>query len=80
MAIRVVGHIGRFSVQKNHEFIIEIAESMKKQNCNVVFALYGEGELEEEIRKEVIAKGLQDVVIFMGVTNDPVTAYHTFAF
>lgn len=75
---RVVGHIGRFSVQKNHEFIIEIAESMKKQNCNVVFALYGEGELEEEIRKEVIAKGLQDVVIFMGVTNDPVTAYHTF--
>ena len=28
----VIGHIGRFNVQKNHEFIIDIASSLDKLN------------------------------------------------
>lgn len=65
---KVIGHIGRFNVQKNHDFIIELADVMR--NDDVVFALYGEGEREEEIRKRVAEKGLQNMILFMGITND----------
>ena len=75
---KIIGHIGRFNVQKNHDFIIELADIMSKSNENVAFVLYGEGEREAEIRKKVQMKGLQNVVLFMGITNDTATAYHTF--
>lgn len=75
---KVIGHIGRFNIQKNHDFIIELANSIRKENDNIIFALYGEGDREEEIRKKVAMRGLENVVLFMGVTNDTITAYHTF--
>ena len=75
---KVVGHIGRFNVQKNHDFIVSLAQEVKKRNLNTVFALYGEGEREQEIKNLVREKNLQNQVLFMGVTSDTVTAYQMF--
>lgn len=74
----VIGHLGRFVTTKNHEFIIELAKELKRQNVNVEFRLFGEGELREKIENLVKSYGLEDCVNFMGLTNDTVSAYKSF--
>lgn len=66
----VIGHIGRFSKQKNHKFIIEIFEEIVKKNANVILLLVGEGELKEEIQTHIIKQNLSDKVIFTGIRSD----------
>ena len=64
----VIGHVGRFSEQKNHRFDLDILEELKKNTRNDIRLLWiGEGELEDELRKLTEKKSLQDSVIFQGV-------------
>lgn len=65
----VVGHIGRFSYQKNHEFLIDIFYEIQKQKAESILLLIGEGELETSIRKKVLDLGIEDEVVFLGITN-----------
>jgi glycosyltransferase involved in cell wall biosynthesis len=66
----VVGHIGRFCYQKNHEFLIDIFEEVHKRRSNAVLLLVGIGELTDDIKKKVHDKGLADFVIFLGRRTD----------
>lgn len=66
----VIGHIGRFSKQKNHMFLIEIANQLKKRNVNFKLVLLGDGELTDTIKKQVEISGLDKEVIFIGVTRN----------
>lgn len=62
----VVGHIGRFSYQKNHDFLIDVFNEVYKKNSNAVLLLLGCGELEKQIREKVHGLGLDNAVIFYG--------------
>lgn len=64
------GHVGRFSPQKNHDFLIDIFYELCKERSNYKLLLVGNGELEEKIREKCADKGLQDKVIFTGVRSD----------
>lgn len=66
----VVGHVGRFDLQKNHKFLVEIFAEIYRRNSRARLLLIGEGPLEDKIKKEIEAKGLQDVVIFLGARDD----------
>ncbi len=66
----VVGHVGRFSKQKNHEYLIDIFEEIKKKKNNAVLLLIGNGDLLVNIKQKVLEKGLGDSVVFMGLRND----------
>lgn len=66
----VVGHIGRFTYQKNHERVIDIFNELLKVQENSILVLVGTGELENKIKDKVKNMGLQDKVIFYGTTND----------
>lgn len=66
----VIGHIGRFTKQKNHSFLIDIFEQYYKTNPNAVLLLVGIGELQEEIKDTVKQKKLEDAVIFLGKRSD----------
>lgn len=66
----VVGHIGRFSEQKNHKFLLDIFYQMYTQDNNAVLLLVGCGELENEVRKKIKELGLENNVIFAGVRSD----------
>lgn len=66
----VVGHIGRFCYQKNHDFLIDIFNEIHKQRQEAVLLLIGEGELEQDIRNKVKDLGLTDSVRFMGKQKD----------
>ena len=65
----VIGHVGRFSYQKNHEFLIDVFYEVQKEEKNAILLLIGEGELEEEIQKKVKRLGIESNVIFLGTTD-----------
>ena len=66
----VVGHVGRFSQQKNHKFLIDIFEKIASKNNNAHLVCIGIGEMQEEIWNIVKAKNLDDKVTFTGVRSD----------
>lgn len=66
----VIGHIGRFNEQKNHKFLIEIFEKIKKENKNAILLLVGKGNLEDEIKRQVEQLKLKDSIVFLGVRKD----------
>lgn len=66
----IIGHIGRFNPQKNHEFLVDIFEKCLEKNRKVTLMLVGDGEGRKEIENKVKKQGLQDNVLFMGVRKD----------
>lgn len=66
----VVGHVGRFDLQKNHGFLLEVFSQIAEQKPNAVLLLVGKGELEPEIREKAETLGIADRVIFTGVRSD----------
>ena len=63
----VVGHVGRFSLQKNHEKLLRIFAALKQKNLNVTLMLWGEGELMEATKQ--FAQQTGGDIRFMGTTN-----------
>ena len=66
----VVGHVGHFNYQKNHEFLLSIFKEFLMIHPGSVLLLVGAGDNQKNI--EVLAReyGIADQVIFYGVTND----------
>jgi glycosyltransferase involved in cell wall biosynthesis len=67
---KVLLHVGRFVHQKNHHQLIKIFAEFLKEEPKAVLLLVGEGELEEEIRKQVHALKIAENVRFLGVRKD----------
>lgn len=67
---KVIGHIGRFNYQKNHDFIIEIMKSAIKINKDIVLLLIGKGERFEEIKQKVNNEKLDKNIIILGSRDD----------
>lgn len=65
-----IGHVGRFTEQKNHHFLIEIFEQIHREYPETVLLSVGSGPLMEEIKNQVKEKKLEDAVIFTGSRND----------
>lgn len=66
----VIGHIGRFTEQKNHTFLIDIFDEIHKKRSDAILFMIGIGELQEDVRQKVLSKGLQDCAIFLNGSND----------
>lgn len=68
----IVGHVGRFSPQKNHEFLIDIFYQVKVQYPNSKLLLVGDdrGELADKIKCKVAELNLKDAIIFAGLHSD----------
>ncbi|WP_243386622.1 glycosyltransferase [Bifidobacterium primatium] len=70
----VLGHVGRFFPQKNHEFLIDIFAEVHRQRPSSELWLVGGGELNDELKNRIRAKvdglGLHDAVRFLGVRED----------
>ncbi len=66
----VVGHIGRFSAQKNHDFLLEIFAEIKKKKEDSILLIVGGGELEAEIKQKAKELNVFDNIVFTGVRSD----------
>jgi glycosyltransferase involved in cell wall biosynthesis len=80
----VVGHVGRFHDQKNHEFLVKIAEEAVKKCPDTHFLFIGDGSLRSGIATELGRKGLDRNVTFvpdtLSVPNFMLSAMDCFAF
>lgn len=72
----VIGHVGRFTKEKNHVFLIEILKRLveRDQSCRMIFV--GDGELLEAIKGLAREQGLRDRVTFTGVVDNPEDYYN----
>lgn len=66
----VIGHIGRFNKQKNHEFLIKIFKAVHEKHPTAVLMLVGDGHLRGKFEKQVKDLNLHKNVIFTGVRPD----------
>lgn len=74
----IFGHVGRFTPQKNHSFLLKVFRAIKRRIPSAVLILVGEGPLKEDIRNEAVGLAINDAVFFYGVTKDIVGVMSTF--
>lgn len=67
----IIGHIGRFIDQKNHERLLEIFEYMYRRNSNYRLLLIGDGELRSNIEGKISDKKLDNIVKIVEYTDTP---------
>lgn len=66
----VIGHIGRFTVQKNSVQVIKIFDAFAKKEPNAVLCLIGDGELKNEVLAKVMDLGIEKKVYYLGERED----------
>ena len=66
----VIGHIGRFTSEKNHKFLLEVFKAIIDLNEDAQLLLIGDGPLREEIERRAKALDIQDKVRFVGIRSD----------
>lgn len=74
----VCGHIGRFSKQKNHKFLIEIFKEYQNINSNSKLILVGDGQLRKQIENQIENQKLQKSVMLLGKREDSENLYQAF--
>lgn len=66
----VIGHVGRFSPQKNHKFLINVFNQIKKNRPDSCLILLGTGSMVEEIRNYAKSKNIEESIKFMGAQSN----------
>lgn len=66
----VIGHVGRFSPQKNHSFLLEVVSHVIKQNPNTKLYLVGDGACKGTILEKIKEFNIESNVHLLGVRDD----------
>lgn len=67
-----ITNIGRFNVQKNHHYMIELMRYISNMNESdrVKLFLVGDGSLKRKIEEQVAQYLLEDRIVFLGIRDD----------
>lgn len=63
----VVGHVARFSPQKNHIMAIDVFNELLKINPKAIYLMVGDGELHDEVVEKIKSLGITESVRMVGV-------------
>lgn len=66
----VIGHIGRFTAQKNSVHMIEIFDAVAKKETKAVLCLIGDGELKADMIAKIKERGIENQVNYLGRRED----------
>ena len=66
----VIGHVGRFNVQKNHSRLLDIFAEVARAVPGARLALIGTGELEQSVEEKARSMGILDKTLFLGQMAD----------
>ena len=72
----VVGHVGRFVFQKNHEFLIDVFNFALQQQPNLELMLIGDGPLKSLMQKKTKLLKINNKVKFLGIRDDVADLYN----
>jgi glycosyltransferase involved in cell wall biosynthesis len=67
---KIIYSAGRLSEQKGFGYLIEAAALLSAKRDDLVFAISGEGKLENELKAKARAAGLESSFIFLGFAGD----------
>lgn len=70
--------VGRFMVQKNHTFLIDVFVEYYKNHKDTKLVLLGDGELMPKIKEKVQTLGIEDAVLFVGNVGNANEWYQAF--
>lgn len=65
-----IGHVGRFSTQKNHSFLLKVFGRLKSRKSNVKLLLVGDGELRKDIEFQIQKLNIAAEVIMVGEVSN----------
>lgn len=63
--------IGRLCHQKGYEYAIDAATQLVKAGVDFRWYVLGVGELEQQLKQQVVEHGLEDRFIFLGLRSNP---------
>lgn len=66
----VIGHIGRFTPQKNSVHLIEIFAAVARKEPKAILCLIGDGELKEDMMAKIKELHIEDQVNYLGRRED----------
>ena len=66
----VIGHVGTFTEQKNHMFLIKIFKEILIRIPNAHLYLIGDGPLFSDVKSDIEINNLSNKVTLSGVVND----------
>ena len=72
---KLVGHVGRFELMKNHAFLIDLFAELARMDEAACLVLAGDGSLRSEIEKKVHDASLDNRVRFLGLIDDMPSFY-----
>jgi glycosyltransferase involved in cell wall biosynthesis len=61
----IFGHVGRFADQKNHAFLVDVAQRLASVAPRAKFLWIGEGSLQSAIEEQLNAAGIRDRVTIL---------------
>ncbi|MGM0933362.1 MAG: glycosyltransferase family 4 protein [Bacteroidota bacterium] len=67
---KVVMHIGNFSPEKNHEFLLDIFSDIKEENPGIKLVCVGDGVTFQAIKDQIKKHNLEDTVFLLGFRKD----------
>lgn len=73
---KIVLYSGRLVEWKNVNIVIDVAERFKKTHPDVMFHIVGRGPLEQNLRKSVSKKKLNNVIFFNSVRFEDMPKYY----
>ena len=66
----IVGHVGHFSYQKNHAFLLDVFAEIAKREPKARLLLIGEGDGKATVQEQAQKLNLSDKVVFYGATEN----------
>ncbi|MDT0686561.1 glycosyltransferase [Autumnicola psychrophila] len=67
---KIAMHIGNFSPEKNHLFLLDIFSELKTEQPEVKLVCVGNGVLFEKIKNDIEERGLENTVYLLGFRKD----------
>ena len=67
---KIVMHIGNFSPEKNHEFLLKIFSEIKEENPEIKLVCVGNGVTFTSIKQQIENKTLEHTVYLLGFRKD----------
>lgn len=74
----VVGNVGRLRREKGHAILLKAAARVVAAQPEARFVIIGDGELRDLLRRQAVALGLGEAVIFSGARTDVERLYRAF--
>ncbi|WP_298524068.1 glycosyltransferase family 4 protein [uncultured Christiangramia sp.] len=67
---KIVIHVGNFSPEKNHQFLLDIFYEISQKDSHVKLVCVGNGQTFNDIKSQIIERNLENTIFLLGFRKD----------